>query len=224
MTPEEKKLALAIAAVSVGALKANGQTVPPATKDEENKLIAVLKSKAPRKEMTDACRQLSVIGTKDAVPVLAALLADEEHNHMARYALEPIADAAVDGALRDALGKLKGRPLVGVIGSLGVRKDVQAVGPLTRLLQETDPDVVKVTARSLGRIATAEAAKALQARLGTAPAALRPFVADGCMACAERLLAQGKKSEAAALYALVAKADLLPHVRLGAEQGAALAR
>ena len=46
---------------------------------------------------------------------------------MARYALETIPDPSVDDALRDALGKLKGRPLLGVIGSLGVRRDAKAV-------------------------------------------------------------------------------------------------
>ncbi|HUT11091.1 MAG TPA: HEAT repeat domain-containing protein, partial [Thermoguttaceae bacterium] len=75
---------------------------------QESDLIAVIKSDAPLKEKMDACRQLARIGTKDAVPALAALLGDEELSHMARYALEPIDDPSVDEALREALGKLKG--------------------------------------------------------------------------------------------------------------------
>ncbi len=66
---------------------------------------------------------------------LAALLGDEKLAHMARYGLEPIPDPAVDDALRDALGKLKGRPLVGVIGSIGVRRDTKAVEPLCQAAQ-----------------------------------------------------------------------------------------
>ena len=46
---------------------------------------------------------------------------------MARYALETIPDPSVDDALRDALGKVQGRPRLGVIGSLGVRRDAKAV-------------------------------------------------------------------------------------------------
>jgi HEAT repeat protein len=187
-------------------------------------LIAVLKSDAPQKKKVDACRQLAVIGTKEAVPALAALLGDEKLSHMARYGLETIPDAAVDEALRGALGKLKGRPLVGVIGSLGVRRDAKAVEPLSRLLGDPDPDVVQTAARSLGRIGTPEAASALKARLGAAPAALRTAIADGCLSCAEKLLAQGKRSEAAALYESVGKADLPRYVRGAAERGAAAAK
>ena len=99
----------------------------PATKDQVSKLIAVLKSDAPQKEKADACRELARIGTKDAVAPLAALLADEKLSHMARYGLETIPDPSVDKALREAAGKLQGRLLVGVIGSIGVRRDTKAV-------------------------------------------------------------------------------------------------
>ena len=70
------------------------------------------------------------VATKEAVPTLAALLGDEKLSHMARYALEAIPDPSVDDALRDALGKLQGRPRLGVIGSLGVRRDAKAVDAL----------------------------------------------------------------------------------------------
>ena len=75
----------------------------PATADQVQKLIAVLKSDAPQKEKADACRELARIGTKDAVAPLAALLPDEKLSHMARYGLETIPDPSVDKALREAL-------------------------------------------------------------------------------------------------------------------------
>jgi len=191
---------------------------------QESELIGVLKSDAPLKEKMDACRQLARIGTKDAVPVLAALLGDEELSHMARYALEPIDDPSVDEALRAALGNLKGRPLVGVIGSLGVRRDAKAVEPLAKMLGDSDPDVAATAARSLGKIGTPEAADVLKAALSKAPEALRAAVADGCLGCAEAMLAGGKRTEAAAMYDLVGKADLPKHFRIAAVQGALLAR
>ena len=58
---------------------------------------------------------------------------------MARYGLEPIPDPAVDAALRDALGKVKGRLLVGVIGSIGVRRDPKAVPALAKRLGDPIP-------------------------------------------------------------------------------------
>ena len=45
---------------------------------QEAELIAVLKSDAAQKEKADACRELAHVGTKQAVPTLAALLGDEK--------------------------------------------------------------------------------------------------------------------------------------------------
>ena len=94
------------------------------------------------------------IGTADAVPALAALLADEKLAHMARYGLETDSRPAVDVALREALGKLKGLPLVGVIGSIGVRRDEKAVAALVALLKDPDAEVAQAAARALGMIGT----------------------------------------------------------------------
>ncbi|MDI9443880.1 MAG: hypothetical protein QM844_06905, partial [Planctomycetota bacterium] len=66
---------------------------------DEAQLIAVLQSDAGQKEKADACRELAHVGTRRAVPALAALLDDEKLSHMARYALEPIPDPAASAAL-----------------------------------------------------------------------------------------------------------------------------
>ena len=59
---------------------------PPADKEQEAKLIAVVnKSDASLKDKADACRVLSLIGTKESVAPLAALLGDEKLSHLARY-------------------------------------------------------------------------------------------------------------------------------------------
>ena len=186
---------------------------------KSDKLISVLKSDAPLKEKVDACRELAMVGNKQAVPALAALLSDEKLSHMARYALEPIPDESVDAALHDALSKLKGRLLVGVISSLGVRRDAQAIEPLSKLVAGSDRDVAQAAARALGRIGTSEAAKVLTKRLNSAPDDQRAAVADGCLACAEALLARGKRDEALGLYALVGQADLPKHFRVAAMRG-----
>jgi HEAT repeat protein len=217
-------LAQVIALLPAGAEPSPGQTIPRATKEQADKLIAVLKSDAEHKEKADACRGLAVIGAKDAVPALADLLGDAKLSHMARYGLEPIPDPTVDDVLRDALRQLKGRPLVGVIGSIGVRRDAKAVRPLAKMLQHSDADVVRAAARAMGRIASPDAVNALTEALAAAPAVVRPAVADGCLSCAEALLARGKRSEAAALYQKVGKADLPKHFRAAAAHGAILAR
>src|ERR1035438_876458 len=165
----------------------------PATPDQEKKLIAVLKSDAPQKEKADACRELARIGTKDAVAPLAALLADEKLSHMARYGLETIPDASVDKALRDAAAKLHGRQLVGVIGSLGVRRDAKAVNALAKLLHDSDNDVGQAAARALGRIGNPPAVKALQDALDGVSAANQLAFCEGLLRCAEMAEVKGDR-------------------------------
>jgi hypothetical protein len=96
--------------------------------ERENKGIAVLQSDAPPQEKAITCKRLAIYGTEKAVPALAPLLADEKLAAWARTALEVIPGPAADAALREAAGKLQGRLLIGVITSIGVRRDVQAGG------------------------------------------------------------------------------------------------
>lgn len=93
-------------------------------------LVAVLHSQTPLFEKARACQQLGEIGTKEAVPALAALLGDEHLSAYARSGLEGIPDSSAAAALRSALGTLKGSQLAGVINSLGVLRDARAVGAL----------------------------------------------------------------------------------------------
>lgn len=190
-----------------------------AASEQEAKLIAVLKSDADQKAKSDACRELARIGTKDAVPALAALLPDEKMNHMARYGLETIPDPSVDAAFRAALPTLKGHPLVGVIGSIGVRRDPEAVEALARLLSDADPDVVQAAARSLGSIGTPSAAKALRAALPGASAANQLSVCEGLFRAAERFVASGRRADALAIYTQLIDAKTPHQVHAGAARG-----
>ena len=194
------------------------------TTSKEAELIAVLKSDANQKAKADACRELARVGTKNAVPALAALLADEQLSHMARYALETIPDAAVDKALREALGKLTGRPLIGVIGSIGVRRDSKAVDLVAGKLQDADPEVVQAAARALGKIPTAKAAKYLQDSLSTAAAPNQLDICEGLFRCAESFAGHGKRSEAVRIYDQLRQATASHQVHAAALRGAVLNR
>jgi HEAT repeat protein len=61
-------------------------------------------------------------------------------------------DPAAGEALRGALGKVKGRLLVGVINSLGQRRDAQSVEALGKLLDDPDRDVAEAASAALARI------------------------------------------------------------------------
>lgn len=215
-------LALILLSISPAFLTAQSA----ARKEREAQLIAILqKPDAARKEKADACRELGVIGTKDAVAPLAALLADEELSHMARYGLEPIPDPAVDEALLAALGSLKGLPRVGVIGSLGVRRVERAAEPLSQFLNDPDPFTAQAAARSLGTIASPAAVKALQENLPKTPAANQLALCEGLFRCADAAVAQGKSDQAIAIYEQLLNLPAAPHqVRGGALRGMILAQ
>ncbi len=195
-----------------------------ADKEKEQQLIALLQSDAPGADKAIACKQLAVFGSKDAVPALAPLLADERLASWARIALEAIPGAEAEKALREAMGSLKGRLLIGAINSIGVRRDAGAVEPLAGRLKDEDAAVASAAAVALGRIGNDAATKLLRQALAGGPAAVRSAVAEGCILCAERLLAEDKADEAAEIYDEVRKADVPRPRILEATRGAILAR
>ena len=217
------KLTLIAALLCGGVHSSFGQA--PA-KEQEAKLIAVLKSNAESNAKADACRELARIGTADAVPALAALLADEKLAHMARYGLETIPGPAVDEALRDALGKLKGRLLVGVIGSIGVRHDEKAVAALAGLLKDPDAEVAQAAARALGNDRHGGCRESPARRCCPRVAAANQLaVCEGLFRCAEALAAKGQPDKAIVIYDTLRNLKQAPHqVLAGAWRGAILTR
>mgnify|MGYP000185726018 CR=1 FL=1 len=166
-----------------------------------------------------ACRQLMLMGTADCVPAVAALLTDDKLSHMARYALERMACPEAGEALRDALATTKGLTLVGVISSVGERRDAEAVAALARLLGDADKAVAEAAARALGKIGGAAAAKAVAAARKGAADRLRQTLDDAWLRCADGFLAQGKRPEAKAIYETLHAAGEPKHIRAAALRG-----
>ena len=194
-------LIMALVGATTGTPAADSTAPTPLITRSADQLILVIKKPdSSRKEKADACRELAVVGDGKAVPALVGLLPYEEFSHMARYALETIPGESVDKALRAELTKLHGRPLLGVIGSLGVRKDPNAIEPLSRLLRDSDPQVAQAAARALGNIGNATAARAIEAEFGKTAPTNRLAFGEGLFRCAEALAANGETGEAIALY------------------------
>ncbi len=180
-------------------------------------LVAVLKDPAATEfQKMKACQRLAVIGTKDAVPVLAAMLGDPKMAHYARYGLGPLPDSSADDALRAATAKLKGTLLVGVIGTIGNRRDVKAVPILAKFLYRPDTDVARAAAAALGQISGPSATKALQDAVAKTKGVARTAAAEACLVSAEGLLAQNDRKGTLALYAFLMRADMPKPVRLAA--------
>lgn len=195
-----------------------------AAANREAELLVVLASATPEADKALACKGLAEHGSAAAVPELAKLLAHERLASWARIALEAIPDPACDRALREAAGSLSGRLLVGVINSLGVRRDAGAVGLLAAKLADGDPAVVAAAAAALGKIGDGAAAAALEAAFPGRDPGTRAAVAAGLIVCAERLHAAGNTAAAVRLYDLVRGADVAPQRIREATRGAILAR
>ena len=163
-------------------------------------LAAVLKSDAPKAEKAITCKRLAVFGNQDAVSALAPLLEDAELASWARIALEAIPGPAADKALLDAIDKVNGRLLIGVINSIGVRRNAEAVDALAKALKHDDGEVTSAAAAALGKIGDAKATATLEAALKDAPDGVRSAVAEGCVLCAELMMESGKPEAAAKLY------------------------
>jgi HEAT repeat protein len=166
----------------------------------EKALLGVLDSDAKRAGKQFVCRELSIIGTEQSVPTLAKMLAGEETSDMARYALERIPGEAVDEALRNALRKTKGNAKIGIINSLGQRRDKKAVGNLSRILGRKNQQAAIAAAAALGQIADSQAAEALAGAKDKAEGKLLSVVLDAYLKCADQLVADGNKIKAMGIY------------------------
>jgi HEAT repeat protein len=220
---------LAIAGLLASALVSDPGRVraadnPGSTGPKEPGLIRVLQSDAPPAEKAIACKQLAIYGSKDAVPSLAALLPNPDLSSWARIALEAIPDPSAVAALREAMGKVQGRLLIGVMNSIGYRRDAQAIKGLAAKLADADVEVAAAAAAALGRIGGQEAAVALERTLTSGAAGVRPAAAEGCILCAERWLAEGKSDAALKLYDTVRQATLPKPLVMEATRGSILAR
>lgn len=201
--------------------------VPPAELQEQAiasldaaALLRIVRDKgAPEFQKAKACVRLGELGAKEAVGALAELLADEHLNVYARYGLEPIADPSAAEALRVAIPKLKGAVQIGVVNSLGKKRDELAVPLLGKLLYGQNAPLAQAAAAALGNIGGLNSAKELQAALGKSTGMMKMVVADAALVCCERLIADGKREPALALYAVLSAPTTPKAQRLAAMSG-----
>jgi HEAT repeat protein len=194
---------------------------PTLAQSLEKQLIAALVARPSVVASEYICAKLALIGSKSAVPALAALIGDPDRAEPARNALELIPCVESVHELRENLAKLTGTHRIGVIHSLGARRDAHSVPELCFLLNSPDAPMARAAAAALGRVGNKSAANALNESLSRVPAVIRTAVADACLACAEQLERDQGFAEARALYGALIKAPVAEHVRLAAERGLA---
>ncbi|MGI9177084.1 MAG: HEAT repeat domain-containing protein [Pirellulales bacterium] len=194
-----------------------------AAKTREQPLVAVLRSETPEADKALAFKGLAVVGSPACVADVATYLGNERLASWARITLEAIPGEEASAALRNATQTLSGRLLVGAINSLGVRRDAAARTVLETRLGDADADVAAAAAAALGKIGSPEAATVLMRAVAAGPPDPET-VAEACVVCGERLLADGDRSAALALFDAVRKSAVSEQRRAEATRAAILAR
>jgi HEAT repeat protein len=184
----------------------------------EQQLLATLQGGLSRDAREYICRKLAMVGSASAVPALTPLLISADSSHMARFALEQIPGPEAAQALRDAVSKASGAVKIGIVSSLGARRDGASVPFLGELLKDADVAIARSAALALGAIGNAEAATMLHSSLKL-PEGHVASVIDALLSCAESLLANQKRSEASAIYQNLAHESQPRLVRLAATRG-----
>jgi HEAT repeat protein len=213
--------AFAVAALTILLLSAAHAADPTG---KVQKLIAVLQSNAAFFDKARACQQLGEIGSADAVPSLAALLTDSHLSAYARSGLEGIPDPSAAAALRDAAQTLKGPLLAGVVNSLAVLRDRQAVQLLTKLAADAASGCRNEALLALGNISTTEVIFFLRQTLTNGPVDSRAVAAAACLLAADAQRIRGEMNQAASLYDLIRNAEVPTACRAAATRGAILSR
>jgi len=194
---------------------------PEELKKFETSLDDILKSDAKYAGKQYACRELSIIGTQQSVPVLAPMLTNQEYSDMARYALERIPGDAVDKALLAALPKAEGKAKIGIVNSLGERGTKAAAGEIAKLVDNSDRVLAGAAISALGKIGGADALRGLDKALAGAPDNQKMLVYDAYLRIADKMVAAGDKAGANKIYISLNKEGVPSLVRSAAMKGIA---
>lgn len=182
----------------------------------ETKLIAVLETPdATMPGRQFACQMLKLVGSAKCVPAVSKLLTDDQLSHMARSVLVGLSGPAADEALRKALQPTQGKLRIGVINTLGDRRDTGSLRVLASFLSGNDDPTVRATFNAIGKIGDAAAADVLDRSKASADPA-REYWAHAYFRCAESLTVAGDAKRSLKMYQTLYDGSYPPSVRAGA--------
>ncbi len=207
----------------VADLLLQAQSDPGTAREAEKQLLASLQSRPTNSGRDFLCRQLSLIGTDQSVPVLESMLVSPDTSNVARYALERIPGPAANGALRKHLSDAAEAEKIGLINSLGNRRDAEALPALEGLAKSSSPAVAIAAVSALGKIAGMTSLTILDRIRTSASGAVQQAALDAYLLCIDSLLKEGKKSQAADQYRLLTVPGQPVAARLAALRGYAAA-
>jgi HEAT repeat protein len=172
---------------------------PELKKPVEKQFLAFLQSDATLAGKQFICRKLSLVGSKASVGILSGMLSDERTFDMALYALTRIPSPTVDTVLRNKISGMKNRMRIGLVNTLGYRRDPKSVKILSGLIHE-DAETAEAALSALGHIGNTEAFAALSRAMGSLPDERQVMAMHGCLKCADQMARDGNGIQAKAVY------------------------
>lgn len=194
---------------SIEAIVRESLDHPRTKRDVARRLAAVLDSDATLDAKQFVCRQLWIVGGDAEVSALAPLLERDETADMARYALQRIDGDKAAKALRSALDNTTGALRIGIVNSIGARRDAKAVDALSNLFTNTDAGTSVAAASALGKIGGKPSAAAIAVALPGTDGAVRTALLDAYLEAADDARARGRLAHAAEMYRNVMR-DTVP--------------
>ena len=153
----------------------------------ENSIIKFLKSDASLASKRFVGQQLSIIGSKNSIPVLSKMLLNFETADIALYPLERIPGKEASAALIGQLESDNKTIRIGCINALGIRQCKSSVPKIVELLEDKDQEVAISAASALGAIQGDEAISALKQDIKNSNIDLQIVVIDSYLRCADSL-------------------------------------
>lgn len=145
-------------------------------------------------------QKLQAFGRKEVVAALGKFLTDADLCAAAAMALVAIRDGAAE-PLRAALAQAKGPCRLAVVQALGALADAGSADALQKALADTDREVRIAAGWGLANIGADAAAGTLTKAADASEGWERIQMTKACLLLSERLVAQGKKDKAKAIYA-----------------------
>lgn len=193
-----------------------------ATLHVEKELDNFLKSNATLAGKQFVSHLLADIGSEASITILAEMLYDSSTVEMARYALEKIPHKLADEALRTALMKLDGKLKIGIINSLGKRRDKESVPQIKEMIFSSDIEIAHASISALGMIASEQAITTLEKEKNNVAPGLHQEIEFALLNCADALLEQNKNDQANKIYKELFDASEKNSVRHAALRGMVL--
>lgn len=190
----------------------------------EPELITILQSDGAAADKAMACKRLAIYGSEKCVTEVGKLLRDEQLSSWARITLEAIPGKESSQVLREAANSVKGRLLIGVLNSIGVRRDVDSVEVLAKYVADSDAGVASAAAVALGRIGNETSTEVLKKSMAKVGDEVRSAVAEGLVLSAEASMNRGKLDYAKEIYDSVRSAKVPQQRIVEATRGAILSR